>query len=96
MSVFRSRVAPLIVGNLGLLACATLVLLLAYRHNLRLDLTPQRRVSATDIVEIPGTLGILAIQRGIADCFDALPPFDITSRHPSPRYHRRLQPRRSR
>jgi ABC-type uncharacterized transport system involved in gliding motility auxiliary subunit len=42
MSVFRSRVAPLIVGNLGLLACATLVLLLAYRHNLRLDLTPQR------------------------------------------------------
>jgi len=36
------RLPPLIVGTVGLIGCAALVLLLAYRHTLRVDLTPER------------------------------------------------------
>lgn len=36
------RVLPLAVGTLGIVACSAAILVLAYRHNLRLDLTPQR------------------------------------------------------
>jgi ABC-type uncharacterized transport system involved in gliding motility auxiliary subunit len=36
------RIAPLVVGTLGLLGCAGVALALAYRHNVRVDLTPQR------------------------------------------------------
>jgi hypothetical protein len=36
------RLPALVVGIVGLIACAALVLLLAYRHTLRIDLTPER------------------------------------------------------
>lgn len=36
------RLLPLVVGTIGLVACGALVLAFAFRHNLRLDLTPQR------------------------------------------------------
>ncbi len=38
----RGRMLSLVVGTLGLIGCGTLILVLAYRHNLRLDLSPQR------------------------------------------------------
>jgi ABC-type uncharacterized transport system involved in gliding motility auxiliary subunit len=37
-----SRVLPLVVGVVGLIACGTAVLFLTYRHNVRVDLSPQR------------------------------------------------------
>lgn len=37
------RIVPLLVGTIGLLGCAGVVLALTYRHNLRLDLTAERR-----------------------------------------------------
>jgi hypothetical protein len=36
------RTLPLVVGSLGLLGCAAVVLLLTYRHNIRVDLTASR------------------------------------------------------
>ncbi len=36
------RLLPLVIGTIGLIACGGLVLLLTYRHNLRIDLTPER------------------------------------------------------
>jgi ABC-type uncharacterized transport system involved in gliding motility auxiliary subunit len=36
------HVLPLVVGVVGLIACGAVVLLLTYRHNVRLDLSPQR------------------------------------------------------
>jgi len=36
------RVVPLVIGTIGLVACAALMLTLAYRHNVRVDLSPQR------------------------------------------------------
>ncbi len=36
------RLPALVLGTLGLLGCAALVLALAYRHSVRLDLTPER------------------------------------------------------
>jgi len=36
------RALPLVVGTLGLIGCGALILVLTYRHNLRLDLTTQR------------------------------------------------------
>lgn len=38
----RGQMLSLIVGTLGLIGCGALVLVLTYRHNLRLDLSPQR------------------------------------------------------
>ena len=38
----RGRLLSLVVGTIGLIVCGGLVLFLTYRHNLRLDLTPQR------------------------------------------------------
>ena len=37
------RVVPLVVGVIGLLGCAGFTLALTYRHNVRVDLTPERR-----------------------------------------------------
>ncbi|TMA71938.1 MAG: hypothetical protein E6J72_21135 [Deltaproteobacteria bacterium] len=36
------RLPALVVGTIGLIGCAGLVLLLTYRHTLRIDLTPER------------------------------------------------------
>src|SRR5436853_6368401 len=36
------RALPLVVGTLVLVGCGALILVLTYRHNLRLDLTTQR------------------------------------------------------
>lgn len=38
----RGRVLSLVVGTIGLIGCGALILVLTYRHNLRLDLTTQR------------------------------------------------------
>ncbi len=38
----RGRVLSLLIGTLGLIGCGALILVLTYRHNLRLDLTTQR------------------------------------------------------
>jgi hypothetical protein len=38
----RGRALSLAVGTVGLIACGALILILAYRHNVRLDLTTQR------------------------------------------------------
>ncbi|MEO6028322.1 MAG: Gldg family protein, partial [Candidatus Binatia bacterium] len=38
----RGRALSLVVGTLGLIGCGALILVLTYRHNLRLDLTTQR------------------------------------------------------
>jgi ABC-type uncharacterized transport system involved in gliding motility auxiliary subunit len=38
-----SRITALVVGTLGLLGCAAVVLAFTYRHNLRVDLTSERR-----------------------------------------------------
>ncbi len=38
----RGRWLPLVVGTLGLIGCGALLLVVTYRHNLRLDLSPQR------------------------------------------------------
>ena len=38
----RRRAAPLVLGAIGILGCAGLVLAFTYRHNVRLDLTPGR------------------------------------------------------
>jgi ABC-type uncharacterized transport system involved in gliding motility auxiliary subunit len=46
-----SRVAALVVGTIGLLGCAGVVLAFTYRHNLRLDLTPERRYSLSPHAE---------------------------------------------
>lgn len=45
MTRTRSPVLALVIGTLGLVACAGVVLWLAYRHNLRVDLTPDRSYS---------------------------------------------------
>lgn len=42
MSPGRSGWASLALGTIGLIGCGLLVLLLTYRHNVRLDLSPQR------------------------------------------------------
>lgn len=36
------RLIPLVVGTIGLVACSAAILVLTYRHNVRIDLTPQR------------------------------------------------------
>jgi ABC-type uncharacterized transport system involved in gliding motility auxiliary subunit len=38
----RGRLLSLTVGTIGLIGCGVLILLLTYRHNLRVDLSPQR------------------------------------------------------
>jgi hypothetical protein len=38
----RGRLLSLTVGTIGLVGCGVLILLLTYRHNLRVDLSPQR------------------------------------------------------
>lgn len=48
MSLSRWRVLPLLLGALGLLACAGMTLILSYRHNIRIDLTPQRSYTLSD------------------------------------------------
>lgn len=55
MNASRGRWASLIVGTIGLIACGVLVLLLTYRHNIRVDLSPQR-----DYTLSPHTKKILA------------------------------------
>jgi len=42
MKTSGGRALSLVVGTLGLIGCGLLVLVLTYRHNWRLDLTPQR------------------------------------------------------
>lgn len=42
MTTGRARWLSLIVGTLGIVGCGILVLMLTYRHNLRVDLSPQR------------------------------------------------------
>ena len=42
MTTGRARWLSLVVGTLGLVGCGILVLVLTYRHNLRVDLSPQR------------------------------------------------------
>jgi ABC-type uncharacterized transport system involved in gliding motility auxiliary subunit len=42
MKAPRGQLLSLALGTIGLIACGLLVLVLTYRHNLRLDLTPQR------------------------------------------------------
>ena len=41
----RTPIVPLVIGTLGLVACAATVLWLTYRHNVRVDLTPDRSYS---------------------------------------------------
>lgn len=41
----RGRLLPLVVGTLGLLGCAGVLLAFTYRHNLRIDLTPAQSYS---------------------------------------------------
>jgi ABC-type uncharacterized transport system involved in gliding motility auxiliary subunit len=36
------RILPLVVGTIGLALCSAAILVLTYRHNVRVDLTPQR------------------------------------------------------
>lgn len=36
------RLLPLVVGTIGLVACCAAILVLTFRHNVRVDLTPQR------------------------------------------------------
>lgn len=48
MSLRRWRVLPLLLGVLGLLACAGMLLIVSYRHNVRVDLTPQRSYTLSD------------------------------------------------
>jgi ABC-type uncharacterized transport system involved in gliding motility auxiliary subunit len=38
----RRRVAPLVIGTIGILGCGGLILAFAYRHNVRFDFTPGR------------------------------------------------------
>jgi hypothetical protein len=42
MTPGRDRWLPLVVGTLGLFGCGILILLSTYRHNVRVDLSPQR------------------------------------------------------
>jgi len=42
MTLGKRRLIPLVVGSMGLVGCAGLVLTLAYRHNFRIDLSPHR------------------------------------------------------
>lgn len=42
MTTGRARWLSLVVGTIGLVGCGLLILLLTYRHNVRLDLSPQR------------------------------------------------------
>jgi ABC-type uncharacterized transport system involved in gliding motility auxiliary subunit len=42
MTRARRRTVPLVVGTIGILGCAGVVLALTYRHNVRVDLTPER------------------------------------------------------
>jgi hypothetical protein len=37
-----ARILPLVIGTIGLVACSAAILVLTYRHNVRIDLTPQR------------------------------------------------------
>src|SRR5262249_31008626 len=44
-------VAALVLGTIGLLGCAAVVLAFTYRHNVRLDLSPERRYSLSPHAE---------------------------------------------
>jgi hypothetical protein len=45
------RILSLVVGTIGLVACGVLILLLTYRHNVRLDLTPQRSYTLSSLAK---------------------------------------------
>lgn len=46
-----TRGLSLVVGTLGLIACGVLVLLLTYRHNVRVDLSPQRSYTLSSLAK---------------------------------------------
>lgn len=53
----RNNWASLIVGMVGLVGCGSLILYLAYRHNIRIDLSPQRNYTlSTHARKILGNL----------------------------------------
>jgi gliding motility-associatede transport system auxiliary component len=62
------RILSLVVGTTGLIACGVLVLILAYRHNLRLDLSPQRSYTLSThakkiLVELPRDVHLMVFVR---------------------------------